>query len=90
MCFQSTPSGSIHAGVDVTGHGAKLDSKRPSAKRDDILKPNPVSNNAINSGIQGGGFGSTQVINSTGEMGDEMGVRSQQPINQNEDHSEVK
>uniref|UniRef100_A0AC34QG72 Protein kinase domain-containing protein n=1 Tax=Panagrolaimus sp. JU765 TaxID=591449 RepID=A0AC34QG72_9BILA len=86
-----TPSGSIHAGVDVSGHGAKLDTKRPTAKRDDVLKPNPISTNAINSGIiQGGGFGSTQVINSTGEIGDEMNTRSQQPINRDEDHSEVK
>jgi casein kinase 1 gamma len=89
----STPSGSIHAGTDVTGHG-KADSKRPSAKRgDEVLKPNPISNAAIASGIQGGtgGFGSTQVVNSNiGDLGDEGAARSQQPINQNEDHSEVK
>uniref|UniRef100_A0AC34FT90 Protein kinase domain-containing protein n=1 Tax=Panagrolaimus sp. ES5 TaxID=591445 RepID=A0AC34FT90_9BILA len=108
----STPSGSIHAGGDVTGHG-KADGKRPSAKRgdeilkpnpisnaaiatkrgDEILKPNPISNAAIASGIQGGtgGFGSTQVVNSNiGDLGDEGAARSQQPINQNEDHSEKK
>lgn len=54
-----------------------------------MLKPNPVSNAAIASGIQGGtgGFGSTQVVNSN--LGDDGGGRSQQPITQ-EDHSEVK
>uniref|UniRef100_A0A7E4V4P9 non-specific serine/threonine protein kinase n=1 Tax=Panagrellus redivivus TaxID=6233 RepID=A0A7E4V4P9_PANRE len=88
----STPSGSIHAG----GEAGKADSKRPSgAKRDDLTKPiNPVSNNAIaGSGMQGGGggFGSTQVVNSNiGELADETGARSQQPIAQNDDHSEVK
>uniref|UniRef100_A0A914ZQ10 non-specific serine/threonine protein kinase n=1 Tax=Parascaris univalens TaxID=6257 RepID=A0A914ZQ10_PARUN len=82
----STPSGSLHAG-DGTHKG---EAKRGGAAkgRDDALKP---SNPGTGGQPGGGGFGSTQVINSnTGDMVEDPGGRSQQPIAHNEDNSEVK
>ncbi|VDN56515.1 unnamed protein product [Dracunculus medinensis] len=78
----STPSGSLHTSDGIH----KVDVKRGATKgREDVLKPS-------NTGDQvAGGFGSTQVINSaTGEMAEDPGGRSQQPINYNEDSGEVK
>ncbi|VDN27674.1 unnamed protein product [Gongylonema pulchrum] len=84
----STPSGSLHA-----GDAHKAEGKRAGGigkgRQDDTLRP---SSQTPGGGIQqGGGFGSTQVINSNaGEMIEDNGGRSQQPITRIEESSEVK
>uniref|UniRef100_A0A914BVU2 non-specific serine/threonine protein kinase n=1 Tax=Acrobeloides nanus TaxID=290746 RepID=A0A914BVU2_9BILA len=81
----ATPSDSLRGEI-----GRPLDGKRGATKRDDALKPiNPPISTMT---ALGDGFGSRQmIVSNTGETGEELGARAQQPINnQSEDHSEVK
>ncbi|KAK0423491.1 hypothetical protein QR680_008173 [Steinernema hermaphroditum] len=86
----STPSGSVHTAADAH----KPDTKRASAQAkrpDEALKPaNQSAGIGHNTAsAQGGGFGSTQVINSnTGDMIEEP--RQPQTGGQDEDSGEVK
>ena len=97
----TTPSGSLHTGVgDVGGGHLKHDGKRSSGTKrtDDVLKPNNLINSTTTAGaIHGGGFGSTQVINSNAGEADELAIasgavggRAQQQVTANDDHGEVK
>ncbi|CAD5206705.1 unnamed protein product [Bursaphelenchus okinawaensis] len=87
----STPSGSLHTGVDASKYNKKAgeeNSRRARAGRhneEEVLKANQTGP----SGTHQGGFGSTQVINSnTGEIGEDS--RRLPTQNQDEeDHSEV-
>lgn len=82
----STPSGSLHAGDAHRGETKRTGAAK--GRQDDTLKP---ASQTPGIGLQGGGFGSTQVINSTvGEVIEDNGIRSQQPITHLEDNSEVK
>ncbi|EJW88920.1 protein kinase domain-containing protein [Wuchereria bancrofti] len=79
----STPSGSLHAGEAHKGEGKRAGTAK--GRQNETLKP---SNQGA---VQQGGFGSTQVVNSNvGEVIEDNGGRSQQPITHLEDNSEVK
>ncbi|VDO10924.1 unnamed protein product [Brugia timori] len=79
----STPSGSLHAGEAHKGEGKRAGITK--GRQNETLKP---SNQGA---VQQGGFGSTQVINSNvGEVMEDNGGRSQQPVTHLEDNSEVK
>jgi len=94
----STPSGSLHTGT--TGDQSKYPKKEDPARRaarpggkyyeDEILKPsNQISGQGASGVHQGGGFGSTQVINSNaGEITEDTG-RQQQQVD-DDDQGEVK